>query len=280
MKEKIKTKNKIIRKKKDEFQELIEKSGHNLHLEVAELLRSTGWEVEISPYYYDEIANKPREIDIIAKKLIKVRDNPDIPSEPDIDRYKINLFIECKYLDGEIVFWSDETSSDKIKEAINNSILELNINSDDFRENHHYLKHSWRKITKLFETKQKEKGSNQDIIFSAFTQAIKALICFRDQKREIGIYYPMVVYETKGKNALFSKEKPVGYDLIDNFLLEINYTHKKLTEPILKTETFLVDFINKDDLDLFLRNDLQEEIREINEILRFKSYSKKRSNKV
>ena len=56
---------------KDKIKEIIDNSGNDLHQEIVDFLRSVGWEVKSSPYYNDPATNKPREIDIIAKKQFK-----------------------------------------------------------------------------------------------------------------------------------------------------------------------------------------------------------------
>lgn len=171
----------------DGFEELVNSSGHNLHLEIAELLRSMEWQVEISPYYCDDMENKPREVDIIATKSV-------------FSSFKIFLFIECKRFNKEVVFWLEKNNKQKALDAVNGSIVDIDIglNTNSFAENHHYSKIS--RIAKLFETKENSKKSNKDIIFDAFTQSIKSLIFFRENHRVTygkGLYYPVVVYEPK-----------------------------------------------------------------------------------
>ena len=92
---------------KDNFKDLIEQSGNNFHLEIVNLLRKNGWETEVSPYYYDDVDDKPREIDILAKKPIFVLKGQEKPT------YNVYLFIECKNLKEEVVFWPDDLNKDK-----------------------------------------------------------------------------------------------------------------------------------------------------------------------
>ena len=46
------------------IKKLIEDSGIITHKKVIDVLRKQGWKLLISPYYYDNISNAVREIDI------------------------------------------------------------------------------------------------------------------------------------------------------------------------------------------------------------------------
>lgn len=48
--------------------DLIKNSGNNFHYKVVSYLRENGWAVSVSPYYNDNVTDKPREIDLIAEK--------------------------------------------------------------------------------------------------------------------------------------------------------------------------------------------------------------------
>lgn len=52
---------------KHKIKKLIEDSGIITHKKVIDVLREQGWKLLISLYYYDNISNAVREIDIIAK---------------------------------------------------------------------------------------------------------------------------------------------------------------------------------------------------------------------
>lgn len=260
-----------MKKTKDEFKELIEYSGHNFHLEIVNLLKKNDWEVEISPYYYDDSAEKPREIDIIATKPVSISKDGD-PS------YNIFLFIECKHFDGEVVFWMDDVNKDRVATVIHDSITGLNIRREDTIQKNHYLKVS--RVAKLFETKQKERKSNQDVIFNAFTQSIKSLIFYKKNNYNAsGIYYPIVVYEPKDKVAVYSESDENKYKILNEreIILEVNYSFKNEMDSIvvgksqfISRQNFFVDFIAKNDFEGFLNIALREEIEEINRILQFK----------
>lgn len=86
---------------KEDLKKIIEKSGNNLHINTVNLLKEMGWNVDLSSYYYDDTANKPREIDIIAQINEPVF---DFPPNNLINEFKLFLFIECKYFKNELAF--------------------------------------------------------------------------------------------------------------------------------------------------------------------------------
>ncbi len=268
------------------FKELIEKSGHNLHLKVVQILKNKGWTVEISPYYYDEVIEKPREIDLVASKEIKFSISPHIDSF----EYKIFLFIECKHLKKEVVFWMQNSNLEKATKAFKYSINIPELNNyleakvpplefpDAFRDYHYF---NSPHVAKLFTTQQKEGG--QDVIFQSFTNAIHSLIFFKEEKNEVGIYYPLVIYESKDKIAVVSPNETKNYRKLENnnknLLLEVNYLYKQFKGNCsdnyrqrfaLIEQPFLVDFVEKNDLDDFLDKIIEKEKEKINKILYFR----------
>lgn len=58
----------------EEAKKIIESSGNSFHCKVNEKIKELGWYTQVSPYYLDSIANKPREIDLIAEKSYKFND--------------------------------------------------------------------------------------------------------------------------------------------------------------------------------------------------------------
>lgn len=95
----------INMKKKESIKELIEKSGNNFHYEVVKFLRNKEWTVLISPYYNDNISDKPREIDIIAEKKFDIKDDFGYAW---IATLNVRLFIECKYISKPVALWFDK----------------------------------------------------------------------------------------------------------------------------------------------------------------------------
>jgi hypothetical protein len=266
-------------KMKDPFQELIDESGHKLHLEVVKILKNNNWQVELSPYYYDEMLERPREIDLVAwkEKAYSFRgSDEDVKFEE--AKYKIFLFIECKHIKEEVVFWLTEANLEKIKEAFFNAFIGINFHpsikeleaekiKDIFSEHRYFTTNSL--IAKLYHTKPKEKGEKHDMIFTAFTSSIHSLIFFRDepQRPQPGIYYPVIVYKALNKVAVVFPNQIENYQKLEeleekNLLLEVNYLYKRFRGDypagdrrgytILK-QTFLVDFVAKENLEKFLK---------------------------
>ena len=172
----------------EELKNIIQKSGNNLHMQVSGLLENAGWEVEISSYYYDDTTNKPREIDLIARKKFFTHDM----FGREVSHFYVCLFIECKYFKNDIAFWMQEANKNKIFEAI---ILD-GFNKDEVfgnNYNHHYfsvVNSTSKKLAKLFETK------DQNEIFEAITRPVKSLVFFREHNLKLnGFYYPFVIYD-------------------------------------------------------------------------------------
>src|SRR3989344_8630415 len=88
-------------KQKESIENIVENSGHKLHLKVVSLLENEGWQVTVSPHYIDELSDKPREIDIVAKKSFTYISNADNETK----RFYLLLAIDCKYLTQNVVIW-------------------------------------------------------------------------------------------------------------------------------------------------------------------------------
>ena len=84
-------------------------------MKVAQFLEGKGWNVDISSYYLDDITNKPREIDIVARKRISMSERIFTPHEGDFDVF---LFIECKHFSDEIAFWMHKNDYEESEKAI------------------------------------------------------------------------------------------------------------------------------------------------------------------
>jgi hypothetical protein len=84
----------------EEVTQLVSGSGNNFHAKVARWMQSNSWHVSVSPYYLDQIQNKPREIDLVAEKMWPVMDMFGRP----IGDVAVRLFIECKFVPSYSVF--------------------------------------------------------------------------------------------------------------------------------------------------------------------------------
>ena len=110
-----------------ELKKLAEESGNNLHYQVAKQLRQLGWNVLIGPYYNDGFTDKPREVDIVADKIFPRFDHPNkqIARSAAI---AVRLFIECKYINSDTLFWFDDIDKERTaKLIIHNSSMNKNI---------------------------------------------------------------------------------------------------------------------------------------------------------
>jgi len=257
---------------REDFKKIIEESGNNLHIYTADLLENMGWDVDLSSYYYDDTASKPREIDIIAQRKVQVINSPE---EKLLGEFKLFLFIECKYFKNELSFRMRRNREKESKEAM---IIE-GIKSVDgwdkeslleeeglFRE-HHYLKE--RFIGKLYDSFPKE----QEAVFNALTQPIKSLTFFKERRLEKGMYYPMVVYS--GIEGIYDiKREKADLDKLEpkkELIFGLNYSYRSVVDNKLKTNLFYIDFIHQERLGDFIEEVIRKESSELRQYLFWKS---------
>lgn len=244
------------------LQELIKKSGNNLHAEVAQLLENLGWEVDISSYYHDDTADKPREIDIVASKQI-------VTSSPGIGegRFRLFLFIECKYFKEGVAFrMYDNNPKDSASAIIFHNMSEdiLDERNTNLKKMHHYVRVP--SIAKLYDSKE----SNE--IFNSITGAVKSLLFFKEQRNEKGLYYPLVVYD--GIDGLYpirnnDLAKLESVEPLENLVFGLNYSYRSAANNRLNTRYFCVDFVNKNKLGEFLEMIEKQEVGETNGFAQF-----------
>jgi len=257
-----------------DFKKIIEESGNNLHIDTVDLLERMQWDVDLSSYYYDDTANKPREIDIIAQKNVEVIDDPE---KGVISQFKLFLFIECKYFKNEVAFWMRPNREGEAKEAM---IIEAIRSVDEwdkklileeeglFRE-HHYLREGF--IGKLYDSK------NEKPIFDALTQPIKSLTFFKERRAEKGIYYPIVVYS--GIEGIYAiKRKGADLDKLEpkkELIFGLNYSYRSVVDNKLKTNHFYIDFIHQGGLGDFVEEIIRGESSELQKYLFWKAKTDK-----
>lgn len=262
-----------MQKKNDPIKDLIEKSGNNFHYQVVDFLREKGWFVLVSPYYNDNITDKPREIDIIAEKHFDVRDHMP-PSHP-FGTLHIRFFIECKYINRPIAFWFDKKDKDKaIKRITDDTPLEP-PNKNGLIEQHHYLVNE--EVAKLFSSTP-DKQPDNEIIYKAINQGLNALVYYRDtdsilpqKDRFIKIIriinYPLILCNNFDSIYRVDKAASNGYVKIDeNFQLEVNYAYLD-TNKKSRDEYFLIDVVELSKFDAFLKKLEEADIRSIKTIL-------------
>ncbi len=247
---------------KEKLIEKIKKSGNNLHLNVVSFLEKKGWEVDLSPYYCDERTDKPREIDIIANKPIRIFDESD--------KYLLHicLFIECKHFKSESAFRVIPNDRDFAKDSI---IIEgidtpRSLKETRLKDKHHYC--TANVIAKLYDSEDKNDDKK---IFEAVTQPLKSFVFFQNRLPPKAICYPMVVYSgipgfylIEGNNIDQKYLKKLK--TTKEFLFGVKYSYKKPVSapvPLYDSRCFIVDFVHQDGLGAFLDNIENVEISEL-----------------
>ena len=248
---------------KDKIKNLIEKSGNNFHYQVVNFLREKGWSVLVSPYYCDNLTNKPREIDIIAEKNFDIKKTYRQRSFP-VNTLLIRLFIECKYIPGIICFWFDNKDREK---AIERILADTPLKPPDeyvLINKHHYLESS--QVAKL--SSSSKSNQDKDIFYTAINQSLNAMIYYRSMSplllkdlivnREIRstVNYPLIlcncfdnIYRVKGSD---------GVKISDNyFQVELNYVYRDKDKNDRK-EYFLIDVVEFKKFGLFLEEALEK----------------------
>ena len=239
------------------LKELIEKNGNNFHYRVVNFLRKREWEVLVSPYYNDNMTNKPREIDIIAEKSFEVIDW----SGRIIATLNIKFFIECKHIDKETVFWFDNKNKEK---AIERIAASTPLEHPDTINNHHYLNND--EVAKLFNSAKGKNSSDNEVIYKAISQSLNSMIYYKSAGSIISkqknrtmnveqtiINYPLILCNNFNKFYKVDSGKDEGCSKInDNFQLEVNYAYLN-EDRTSKNEYFLIDVIDFEKFDLFLK---------------------------
>jgi len=271
----------MAKKQKKDIDNLIEQSGIITHHKVIEILINDGWDVLISPYYYDNINNTVREIDIIAEKQCNSSSFRDSSGQ-----VNIQLFIECKYINNEIVFWFDNKDVDRAVEKFQKEtslkVLHRCSSADILTSDLHYLENS--KVAKLFSANK----NKEDIIYKAFTQCLNSKIYY-DQWQNHPIFkqfnqnqstctkilkYPIIVCDNfkNFKRIIFEDNEHKTEQIDSNFQLEINYTYLDKDKKSTINDNFLIDVVNFDGLSSFLEG-IHAEAKKINSALIDKTFN-------
>lgn len=251
---------------------LIEKSGMITHHGVISKFKDKGWKLLISPYYYDNISDSTKEIDIIAERQFNSASIASISSA----QINIQLFLECKYIKDEIVLWFDDRDIDKavirMEKDSGLGIAHKKSRADITKEKFHYLEDD--KVVKIYSTQ----NNKQDVIYKAITQCLNSRIYYDqwanhpiffdfsnhpESKNKI-IKFPVIVCDNFDKllNVKFTNEKAYTYDKINNsFELEVNYTYLDKERKAI-TDYFLIDVLDFNAVDSFL-DKLDTEIQSI-----------------
>lgn len=241
--------------KKDAIKDIIEKSGNTFHSKVVKFLREKGWSVLISPYYNDNITDKPREIDIIAEKAIKIE---HFIENQYIGTFCERLFIECKYISKEIVFWFDNKDEEKAKNRIT---ADTPLKYPNEINDHHYSTNKEKKVAKLFASNP-DKSQDNEIIYKALNQSLNAMIYYKNTPSITSterttnlspVNYPLILCNEFDKLYKTDLEKDGEYSKIEeNFQLEVNYAYLNKYKSSIP-DYFLIDIIDFNKLDKFLK---------------------------
>ena len=267
--------------KLDIVKEIVNRSGNNFHYQVVNFLRERGWNVLVSPYYTDNLTDKPREIDIIAEKAFDV--TAFISNW--IGTINVKLFIECKYINTNNVFWFDAINKQEvIKRIMTDTPLE-DPNKNISIEKHHYM--NVEKVAKLFASENKSQ-ENGEVFYKAINQNLNALVYYKNKGnasiipksgRTVNVLcalnYPLIVCNSF--DNLFSidvVEESEPKNIENNFQLEVNYAYlRNFTQTGSQqsiSEYFLLDVIDFRKFDDFLTLLEKNDIETIKSVLAFR----------
>ena len=251
----------------EKAKEIVLKSGNNFHCQVSTYLKEKGWEILISPYYTDNITDKPREVDLIAEKAFRHQYWDHSLSPIDIN---VQLFIECKYIPSEVVFWFHDMEKSKVVNLLyRNTRLKYfkkdSLLTSESRHHHHYLNSkNDERVAKLFATSS-QKGGEGESFYKALNQILNAYVYRHWDKTIIPeeklksrpnskktIKYPVIIcnsFDKIFKVNIGDNSDPEGID--KNFLLEVNYAYVDGNKKP-KNEYFLIDIVNFEKIGEFL----------------------------
>lgn len=270
---------------KSSVQEIIERSGNSFHSRVVNKLRDEGWSVLVSPHYNDNFTDKPREIDIIAEKRFEVRNHFNDYS----GAISVRLFIECKYITGETVFWFESKDMARATERVMHDTGMGDPKGYSFTQKHHYLLNY--PVAKLVASDKKRTEEN-DAVNKAINQVLNALVYYRHRgdlhiiptEREYRddvlqlVSYPFIVVNSfENFYATNMSGEGDANPITAAFQWEANnyaYTDKKREG---QNEYFLIDVLSLDLLPSFLTSAIKIDAEALSESVRWNEYENRRS---
>ena len=246
--------------KKTKVQEIIERSGNSFHSRVVNALRAEGWSVLVSPHYNDNFTDKPREIDIIAEKKFDVQEF----IHGWLGTINVRLFVECKYVNGDTVFWFEGKDMVRATERIRRDTGMEDPRRDANTQQHHY--YTVPTVAKLFAS-DKSRSEDNEVISKAINQVLNGTIYYRNQgglkivpdspKGHIDkvikrISYPLIVVNSFDNFHSTPMEGDGSHEPItEPFQLEVNYAYTD-KDRAGHNEYFLIDVVSLDKLPEFL----------------------------
>ncbi|MBC8552899.1 MAG: hypothetical protein H8D23_25015 [Candidatus Brocadiales bacterium] len=243
----------------EKVKKIIEESGNSFHCTVLDFLIKEGWTVLISPYYNDNVSGKPREIDLIAEKSFVSKSMFGKGCT-----VNIKLFVECKYVSQNVVFWFHDKDVVKAENLVVETMFlpKDNINT----KKHHYLSNN-DNVAKLFADGKKSNVENE-IFYKALNQSLNAMIYYRDSESIIPtnasysgktVNLPVIIcnnFSNLYRVDIGLSKEPTKIN--DNFLLEVNYAYLESSGEH-ADEYFLIDIVDYKKLKSFLEM-LQQEV--------------------
>lgn len=248
---------------KTEAQKILDRSGNRFHFQVANYLSNNGWEIRISPYYLDNISDKPREIDLIAERAWEYSDMFNSQNSGTINN---SLFIECKYLTNKAtVFWF----APKDHQAAVNLALKvgcLRPGHQSLNDYHYSGDHT--SVAILFETASGGPNNQErDPFYKALNQSLHAMSALR---KEGSIISPKTHQEKLARIVINPQHPVIICNSFENlfkvdyasqtdlapitdsyFQLEVNYFHR-LADGRKVSEYFLIDIVDFSKIDNYL----------------------------
>lgn len=239
----------------EKIRTLVRESGNAFHARVARSFADKGWHVVVSPYYMDQTQQKARELDLVAEKSWQISSLRGYVGE-----LVVRLFIECKYVSVDSVFWF----ADKNEEAAKSLVYETRPyrNGNMLSDEHHYIKGSPR-VAKLFASSKGQANENEPI-YKALNQTLNAMVAMKGKpisipdmnKRKLSakyvLEYPVIVcnsFEKMYSTDFFTDSAPQPVQ--DNFQLEVQYAYHT-QRGNQRDDYFLVDVVELQRLDDFL----------------------------
>jgi len=240
----------------EKVKEIIENSGNTFHCNVLKYLQEKDWTMLISPYYSDNISNKPREIDLIAEKAFEAKN----AFGRSMGTVNVKLFVECKYISQKSVLWFHDKDMQKAEDLVIETTPARRNNN--YTKQFHYLEGA-ESVAKLFADERKKSAENE-IFYKALNQSLNAMVYYRDKESIIRIpegrrsnilrtvNYPVIV--CNNFENLYRVDIGVDADptnITENFQLEVNYAYLAF-DGASRTEYFLIDILSFDLFDGFL----------------------------
>lgn len=232
--------------------QLIEGSGNSFHAKVARWFHANGWHTVISPYYMDQTQAKARELDLVVEKLWPIRGVFD-KLQGDV---VVRLFVECKFVAAEAVFWFAPKNSDAAKRLVCG--LGPFPEGNAYTLKHHYITKS-PNVAKLFASSNAKAQENEPF-YKALNQALSATVAMRSQSpshpslvgrrhgKVVTLNYPVIVCSSFAQLYavdFLAESEPTAIQ--ENFQLEVQYAfHDRGGNQ--SDEYFLLDFAEFDQL--------------------------------